>query len=206
MKWTKLASSLKARYLLHATSAGDATATDVLAAVDNGILTNDDNGAIAYSDQGFDVYNPWAKVAIDQESSILDGWISEQLADAMNGTTYGVVDPRLPFMMSATDDDEFIGVPNGEGRGTTVGITGERSVISRDTYYASNTAPILVITAAETRFIEAEAALASGNKTRAYTAYLAGIEAHMQMVGLTPAKSRRISAPTVCRRANLTLD
>lgn len=207
-KWKKLANSLKARYLLHATNTGDATATDVLAAIDNGILSNADNGTIVYSDQGYDVYNPWAKVAIDQESAILDGWISEQLADAMNGTTYGTVDPRLPFMISATDDGEFIGVPNGEGRGTNVAISGERSVISRDTYYAANTSPILIITAAETRFIEAEAALAAGDKARAYDAYLAGIEQHMRMVGVgTADMNAYINDATVSvGEDNLTLD
>lgn len=207
-KWKKLAYSLKARYLLHSINTGDATAADVLAAVDNGILLNADNGTIVYSNQGYDVYNPWAKVAIDQESSILDGWISEQLADAMNGTTYGVVDPRMRFMFSATDDGEFIGVPNGEGRGTNVAISGERSVISRGTYYAANTAPVLIITAAETRFIEAEAALAAGNKSRAYQAYLAGIEAHMRMVGVENADINTYigNATVSVGEDNITLD
>jgi len=207
-QWTKLAYSLKARYLLHAMATGDATADDVLSALDKGILVNADNGKITYSDQGFDVYNPWAKVAIDQENAVLDGWISEQLADAMNGTTYPTVDPRLPFMISATDDDEFIGVTNGAGRGTGVDITGDRSVISRDTYYAANTAPILIITAAESRFIAAEAALASGNKARAYTAYISGIETHMRMVGVKEADiDDYVDDPSVSvGEGNLTLD
>jgi hypothetical protein len=207
-KWIRLAYSLKARYLLHASNTGDATPGDILAAVDKGILLNADDGKIVYSDQGFDVYNPWAKVAIDQESAILDGWISEQLADAMNGTSYNLVDPRLPFMFSATDDGEYIGVPNGEGRGTGVDISGDRSVLSRDTYYAANTAPILIITAAETRFIEAEAALASGNKPRAYDAYLAGIQAHMRALGVKDADiSTYVNDATVSVGAdNLTLD
>jgi hypothetical protein len=111
-------------------------------------------------------------------------------------------------MMSATDDGDFIGVPNGEGRGTNVGISGERSVISRETYYAANDAPILVITASETHFIEAEAALAAGSKTRAYAAYLAGIDSHMRMVGVSPGDiTTYINAPTVSvGEANLTLD
>lgn len=207
-QWSKLANSLKARYLLHASNTGDFNAGEVLSVVDNGILNNTDNADITYSDQGFDVYNPWAQVAIDQENAILDGWISEQIADAMNGITYGVVDPRLPFMFSATEDGEFIGVPNGEGRGTNVGISGERSVISRNTYYAANTSPVLIITAAETRFIEAEAAFLGGNISRAYQAYLAGIQAHMNMVGVAAGDATAYISNTAVSvgEDNLTID
>jgi hypothetical protein len=159
----------------------------VLEAVSNGVMLNSENADITYSSAGQDVYNPWAKVARSQESSILDGWISEQLADAMNGKTFGVVDPRMPFMFSATDDGKFIGVRNGAGRGTGVGISGDRSVISRDTYYASDASPILILTNAEMRFIEAEALWILNNKAAAYDAYLAGIRAHMEMVGVSPS-------------------
>ena len=186
-QWIKLAYSLKARFLLHASNTPEFDPEAIMEAISKGIMDNSDNAEINYSDAGQDVYNPWALVAIDQESSILDGWISEQLADAMNGTTFSVVDPRMPFMFSATDDGEFIGVPNGTGRGTGVDIEGDRSVISRDTYYAANTSPILIITNAEMRFIEAEVALSMNNMAAAYTAYLAGIRTHMEMLGVATA-------------------
>lgn len=187
-KWTKLAYSLKARFLLHGskTSAFDPDA--IMDAIANGITSNSDNAQVNYSTQGEDVYNPWALVAIDQENSILDGWISEQLADAMNGTTFGVVDPRMPFMFSATDEGDFIGVTNGMGRGTGVDIDGDRSVISRATYYAANGSPILIITNSEMRFIEAEVALSMNDKATAYTAYLDGIRAHMEMLSVDASK------------------
>src|SRR5688572_21858677 len=206
--WIKLAYSLKARYLLHASNTPEFDANAVLDAVSTGIMQNSENADIAYSNAGEDVYNPWAKVAIDQESSILDGWISEQLANAMNGTTFGVVDPRMPFMFSATDDGKFIGVRNGAGRGTGVDISGDRSVISRETYYASNTAPILIITNSEMRFIEAEALLRLDDKPGAYNAYIAGVRTHMEMLGVDPANiNTYISSPVVSvGAANITLD
>ncbi len=185
--WLKLAHSLKARYLLHSSNTAQFVPNALLEPIAKGITTNANNADIAYSDIGEDVYNPWAIVAIDQESSILDGWISEQLADAMNGTTFGVVDPRMAFMFSATDDGEFIGTPNGAGRGTGIDISGDRSVISRDTYYAANASPILIMTNAEMRFIEAEVALRMNDKPKAYDAYRAGIRAHMEMIGVTTA-------------------
>lgn len=182
--WIKLGYSLKARFLLHASNTPEFDADAILEAVSKGIMQNSENADITFSEVGEDVYNPWALVAIDQENSILDGWISQQLADAMNGSTFGVADPRMPFMFSSTDDGKFIGVANGSGRGTGVDISGDRSVISLDTYYADHASPILIITNAEMRFIEAEVALGQDDKPRAYNAYLAGIRAHMEMLGV----------------------
>lgn len=182
--WIQMAYSLKARYLLHMSNTVKFNADDVLAAVANGISSNAYNADISYFSLGTDVYNPWAKVARNQESLILDGWISEQLVDAMNGTTFGVVDPRMPRMFGDTDEGEFIGVENGAGRGPNADVSGDRSVLERGTFYASDNSPILVITYAETKFIEAEAALADNDPDRAYDAYLEGIRAHMEMIGV----------------------
>ena len=111
-------------------------------------------------------------------------------------------------MLSATDDVKFIGVRNGAGRGTGVDISGDRSVISRDTYYASDVSPILILTSAEMRFIAAEALLSLNDKPEAYLAYLAGIRAHMEMLGVAPADIETyISDPAVSvGAANISLD
>jgi hypothetical protein len=126
----------------------------------------------------------------------------------MNGRTFGVEDPRMPFMFSATDDGRYIGVRNGAGRGTGVDISGDRSVISRDTYYAADTSAILIITNAELRFIEAEALLSLDDKSGAYDAYLAGIRAHMEMVGVSAANiTTYINNPVVSvGAANINID
>ena len=205
--WIKMAHSLKARYLLHLSNTSKFNADAVLAAVDQGISTNAENGTIAYYTAGPEVYNPWASVARSQESLILDGWISEQLADAMNGTTFGVVDPRMPFMFGDTETGEFIGVENGAGRGSNVDVSGDRSTLVRSTYYASDDSPVLVVTLAEVKFIEAEAALAKNDLARAYQAYLDGIAAHMEMVGVDNAEATAyISNPAVSvGQANITL-
>lgn len=207
-KWTKLAYSLKARFLLHGSKTAGYDPDVILDAIANGITSNTDNAQVAYSTTGEDVYNPWALIAIDQENSILDGWISEQLADAMNGTTFGVVDPRMPFMFSATDEGKFIGVTNGTGRGTGVDIEGDRSVISRATYYAANDSPVPIITNSEMRFIEAEVALSMNNKPAAYAAYLDGIRAHMEMLNVSTGNiNTYVANPAVgVGAANITLD
>ena len=206
--WIEMAHSLKARYLLHMSNTSKFDPDAVLAAVDQGISSNANNADISYFTAGPDVYNPWASVARNQEALILDGWISEQLADAMNGTTFGVVDPRMPFMYGDTETGEFLGVENGAGRGTNVDVSGDRSVLERGTYYASDDSPVLIITLAEVKFIEAEAALANNDLARAYQAYLDGIAAHMEMVGVDDADAAAyINDPAVSvGQANITLD
>lgn len=196
--WIKMAYSLKARYLLHLSETPQYDPNAVLAALDNGISANSENADISYFTDGATVYNPWSGVARSQENLILDGWISKQLADAMNGTTFGVVDPRMPFMFGATDGGEFIGVPNGAGRGSGVDVAGERSTISRGTFYASDDSPVLIITLAEAKFVEAEAALDASDPDRAYQAYLDGIAAHMAMIGVPTAEAQTyINDPVV---------
>lgn len=206
--WISMAHSLRARYLLHLSNTSQFDAAAVLNAAASGIQTNELNGDITYSTAGPDVYNPWANVARSQEALILDGWLSEQLVDAMNGTTFGVVDPRMPFMYDSAGKDEYIGVENGAGRPSGVGVSGERSTLVRGTYYASDDSPILIITAAEVKFIEAEAALANNDLTTAYDAYLAGIRAHMDMVGVDEAdREAYVTNPVVSvGSANITLD
>jgi hypothetical protein len=185
--WIKMAYSLKARYLLHMRNTNKFNADAVLAAVALGIQTNAENGKVTYSTFNSDVYNPWAQVARSQEVLILDGWISSQIVEAMDGTSFGVVDPRMEFMFGATELGTFVGVENGAGRGTGVDVSGDRSTLVRGTYYSSDDSPVLIITRSELKFIEAEALLAKNDLPGAYAAYLAGIQAHMEMLGVPTA-------------------
>lgn len=184
--WISTANALRARYLLHLseTSAYDPQA--VLAAVDNGYSSSTQDAQLnsyASSIQR----NPWATVAINNDNLLLGGWTSEQLVEAMDGTTYDYVDPRMTYMFGTTDDGEYLGTPNGAGRGDAA-EQGERSYLVTDSYYAAEQAPILVVTYFEQLFIEAEAALDAGDAGRAYDAYLAGIRTHMEKLGVEDAE------------------
>ena len=202
-KWIKTGYALKARYLLHLSETSTFDAQAVLSAVAQGFESNEDDATVVYFDQEI---NPWADVAIDNANLLLGGWISEQLVQAMDGTTFGVVDPRMPFMYGTTDDGEFIGTPNGAGRGDAP-EQGARSTLVTGTFYADRTAPILLITYAEQKFIEAEAAL-NVDPARAYDAYLEGIWAHMDKIGVDPAdRDAYLANPAVSVGvSNLTLD
>lgn len=196
--WLKTAYALKARYLLHS---NNVNTTEILAAIDNAYESNGEDAQLIYF-EGED--NPWATVAINNENLLLGGWISSQLVEAMDGTTFNVVDPRMPFMFGTTDNDEFIGTDNGAGRGDAA-EQGERSTLVTDSYYAAEDAPLHFITFAELKFIEAEVALAT-DQARAYTAYQAGIRAHMEKIGVEAADvNTYINDPAVSvGAANLT--
>ncbi|WP_326407841.1 SusD/RagB family nutrient-binding outer membrane lipoprotein [Flagellimonas halotolerans] len=176
-KWIAFANMLKARYMIHAKETSDYSASEVLAAIDNGFQSIDDDAKVAFFEQDI---NPWADVARDNADLLLGGWISEQFIQALDGTSYPAVDPRLGLMVGTTDDDTFVGTVNGAGRGNAP-EQGARSTLVEDQYYTTITSPILIATYSEQKFIEAEAAFEI-DKNRSYQAYLAGIRAHMEML------------------------
>jgi len=174
-QWIKLGYMLKARYLNHYSKTGSYDPNAVLNALENGFESNSDDAQVVYFEEEF---NPWASVARSNANLILGGWISEQFVQALDGTTFGVVDPRLSAMISTTEDNDYVGTVNGAGRGNAP-ASGARSTLELGDFYSSELSPILLATFAEQKFIEAEAAFET-DKNRSYAAYLAGIEAHMQ--------------------------
>ncbi|WP_268036323.1 SusD/RagB family nutrient-binding outer membrane lipoprotein [Algoriphagus sp. PAP.12] len=201
--WIKFGNTLKARFLLHTKGSSAYSASEILSAVDAGFTSNDDDAKVVFFEQRF---NPWAQVAINNENLLLGGWISEQFVQALDGTTYPAVDPRLPLMIGTTDNGEYIGTVNGAGRGDAP-EQGARSTLIPGQYYTSTLSPLMIATFAELKFIEAEAALDT-DKDRAYAAYLAGIEAHMDMLGVSnEAKAAYLADASVSVGADaLTID
>ncbi|MEL7835214.1 SusD/RagB family nutrient-binding outer membrane lipoprotein [Fodinibius sp. N2] len=203
-QWIRLAHMLKARYLNHLSKQSSYSPTDVLAEVDQGLTDNADDAQVDYFE---DQFNPWAEVAIDNANLLLGGWISEQIVKHLDGTLYGVEDPRIEPLMGPNDDGDYVGTRNGAGRGSAP-EQGARSVLTTDDFYASETAPVLIATYAEQKFIEAEAAFRANQPARAYNAYLDGIEAHMDKVGVSESdKQDYMSDPAVAvGESGLTLD
>jgi hypothetical protein len=155
--------------------------TTILAALSNAYTSNTDDAQITR----FHNRSPWGQVAYNQTQSLLDGWMSEQFVDHLNGTTYGVVDPRLKLIATTTATGTYKGTPNGRGR-IGSGTQREESYLSVTGYYSKPDAPLLLVTYAEMKFIEAEVTFAT-DKARSYNAYLAGIGANMDKLGASSA-------------------
>ena len=206
VKWLKTAYAIKARLLNKISKRPNYNAAAVLDAVDRSYTANTDDAGMA----SFQLRNNWAGVALSNTNNTLGGWLSEQFIDHLNGTTYGIFDPRIRKITDPTVNGIFIGTVNGAGnRPPGNNTVKDENYITQSSPWTSPTAPLLIVTNAEIRFIEAEAALRANNLPRAYAAYLAGITANMNKL-VVPAGAERttyLSSPLVAvGEANLTLD
>ena len=199
--WKRTAYAIKARLMNHLSKTSSYNPAAVLSAVDSAYTSNANDAMLTqFADR-----SPWNQIAYNNTVLLLDGWLSTTFVDALDGTTYGVSDPRLPLIASITKFGDYRGTPNGAGR-IGNGTSKEESYLWVEGTYSKPGAPLWLVTNAEVRFIEAEAALAAGDKERAYNAYLAGIGAHMDKVGVdAAAKAAYLAEPTVAVGAdNLT--
>jgi len=180
--WIKTAYALKARLLNQVSKTNQYDPQKVLAAVDNAYMSNSDDAEITQ----FANRNPWAQAAINNKNLLLDAWLSAYFVNATNGNIYGVFDPRLPQITDTTLYLDYRGTPNGAGYQGTKNTDHAQSYLDVDKWYSSTNSPLQIITNAEVRFIESEAAFRADNKTRAYAAYIAGITASMKKLNVAP--------------------
>ncbi len=180
--WTKTAYALKARYGLHLSETGNYDAAAVLANVERAYTSNADDAQI----KRYAVRNPWAGVARGNDNLILGGWLSDQFVSALNGTTYSTFDPRLPLLTDTTDAGTYLGTINGAGRRGD-GTKATESYLELTGALSGESSPLIIISYAELKFIEAEAALDAGQGARARTAFLEGIRASMAKIGVGTA-------------------
>lgn len=210
-KWLKTAYAIKARLLIKASKTPTFNAAAVLTALSNSYTSNADDAGMAT----FTLRNSWAQVARNNAGNLLGGWLSEQFIDHLNGTTYGVFDPRIPKITDPAVDPKnanypkWIGTVNGAGNRNNPpnnNTVKDENYISFNSPWTNDTAPILLVTFAELKFIEAEAAFAT-DKPRAYAAYLAGIRANMDKLQVLAADRDAYLADSrvAVGAANLTL-
>lgn len=190
--WIKTAYGLKARLLNRKSKQADYDPAAILAALANAYTSNGDDAQVTR----FESLSPWNGVAKNNASGTLDGWLSATFVNALNGTTFGVFDPRLPLITDKTRFGDYRGTVNGVGR-VGSGTDTAQSALSPNGYYSRGGAPLLILTYAEMKFIEAEASFAT-DKARSYQAYLDGIAANMDKVGVAAAdKQAYLTDPVV---------
>jgi hypothetical protein len=190
--WIKTANALKARLLNRLSKKGTYNPAQILSALSAAYTSNADDAQVTK----FVARSPWNQVAYNNTQLLLDGWMSEQAIEHWNGVTYGVLDPRIKYITDTTKFGTYKGTANGKGRVGT-GTNREESYLSVNGFYSKSGAPLLLVTFSEMKFIEAEATFAA-DKTRSYNAYLAGIAANMDKLGVTTAeKNAYLSNPVV---------
>jgi hypothetical protein len=196
-KWLRTAYTIKARYQLHLVNKGTVSASDVLTSIANGYSSNADDFQMFYDDKNI---NPWYSVEVlGRSTGNLSNDIASQLVSSMNGNYYPFqggtisIDPRLSlFAEIPASATEYKGYVSG-GLGVSPDGSNANTGFKTGGYYTSVDSPLMLISYAEAKFIEAEAAfLANGGTTTSvgsnsssYNAYLEGIQASMVMYGVS---------------------
>jgi hypothetical protein len=183
-KWKAAANLLLARYSNHLSKRNPGgSATSALAYVDAakaaGLTSNAGNYQMNYTATDLNFLNPWYNLWLN--NLIIAG---EKFTNLLKATN----DPRglaywdlIAFPVGAgAVFTEISGKPNGDPTGGS-----SYSPVGPNTYYGKPDSPVLIATYFELLFIEAEAAMRSGNTTRAATAHNAAIKGSMDMLRTT---------------------
>ncbi len=196
-KWTKLAYALKARYQLHLINKNGVGT--ILTDVNSAFSDSGDDFEIMYNEVNL---NPWhTDIALANNTGNLSQSFGSYFIDHINGVLIDAVDPRLPIITDNDGSTLAIGIKSFDENAPSNNVDFEE-----ENWYSTANAPVPMVTYAEVKFIEAEAALGT-DQARAYDAYLEGITAHMSKLGVDPVAAQAyIDDPDVgVGAANLTL-
>lgn len=188
-KWLRLAHGLKALTLNHYSNKATYSPATVMAEVDSAFVGNADDFLLTYPATGNDDTNFWGRT----RDNITNYRQTEFIVNLMNGTAFGgVVDPRMSRMLAPAPDGVYRGLDidlPGVGALTPTqqpmnfhGYVGTGGVGLPGRYLFDNKAKIPLMTYAQLQFIKAEAALRSGNRPVALTAFRNGVSAHIDWV------------------------
>lgn len=175
--WKKLAYTLKARYYMHLTKApgynAAAQADLALAALANGMESNDDDFRMAYAGAAGQE-GPWflnfqPGDALVLASTFVDNLVSRD-------------DPRLPAMIKPAESS---GLYRGRVIGSTIEAPENYSYPSD--FYAGIGAANYLVTYTEALFLQAEALLIKNGAAAAQPFYTAAIESHMEKLEISSA-------------------
>ncbi|SEI43557.1 Starch-binding associating with outer membrane [Dyadobacter sp. SG02] len=180
-KWSRLAYSLRARYVWHGSLRNPQQAAQgALSSLEKGMKGNEDDFQLQYNSKNL---SPWySKVAIPNTTGNLTVTFTNTIVDLFNGTTQGVTDPRLSKVIGLKNNQTvYSGVVPGSGSGSTVDLNSKA-------WHSNIDSPLVMMTYSELKGIEAEARLAQnaggGTSAAGYAAYQEMISANMKKVGV----------------------
>ncbi len=210
-KWKKFVYAILARSFNHLSNKASYSADSVIKYADLSLASNADNAMqkFAYQPGGVTGAANFFGPARNNLNGTTAGSTTanrqgEYIANLMNGTILGLADPRAIYMLRKNNNNTFVGVPRNLGQagitdannrpenffgvkqdGSTTAINTAPSNDNNCRYIFRNAAPLPVLTAAEVKFMKAEAALRKGNPTLALQAYKEGILLNFDMLTST---------------------
>jgi hypothetical protein len=197
-KWLKLAYGMLAMNLNHYSNKPSLyKPADVIANVDKSFTSNADDFLLMYPNTNNDDINFWGRT----RNNITNYRQTQFVVNLMNGTDFGVVDPRLSRMLAPSPDGQFRGLDPavvGGGAFTAAqapnnffGYPGTGGVQLPGRYIFDDKAKIPLMTYSQLQFIKAEAAYRAGDKAAALTAYRNGISSHIDFVNARNADNNQ---------------
>lgn len=202
LKWLKFAHGLRAINLSHYTSKPSLyDPAAVIAEVDQSLASNSDDALLAYPGTVNDDRNFMGRT----RGNFLSYRQTEFVVDLMDGTHFGVADPRMTRMLSPSPDGQYRGLnPNVVGFGALTtdqrpnnphGYPATGGVGLPGLYLFDDKARHPAMTYSQLQFIKAEAAYRRGDKATALIAYRNGISSHMDFVNARLADGGQAPAP-----------
>lgn len=194
-KWKRFAYAVLARLENHKSNKSSYNANKVIEYVDKALQSNADNFNVPHNGNSTADANFYGPLRNNMTAYRPSSFIIALL----DGTTFpGVVDPRMKLMFNACPDGVYRGVlpasgdPNNVTGNTkqipnlTGGLGG--TALATGKWIFTDKAVHTVTSYAEMQFVKAEAAFKKGDRPTAYTAFLNGVNAHLDFVGVTAAE------------------
>lgn len=212
--WIRLAYGLKARYLNHLTKKASYNPQLVLDALANGPQTDGQSSILQYVDETPLVPSA-AKEALQYTNTgaaaritkLYLSYITNNYTGAPTGAT-NMEDPRIDLLIPSTQLKGVMTRTQGVDMQSALPATGplakdsiyvqlrkapyaptaNERIVSTGTWYTQRGAKGLLLTNAEMRFIEAEVKFRQNQPAAALAAYKAGIQSHMNIMGIAADK------------------
>jgi hypothetical protein len=222
-KWLKYAHGLKALNLNHYSNKSTYSPAQVIAEVDASFTSNADDFLLTYPNTQNDDINFWGRT----RNNITSYRQTRFVLGLMDGTQFGVVDPRMSRMLSPSPDGQYRGLdPNVVGFGglpanqqpnNFFGYPGTGGLQLPGRYLFDDKAKMPAMTYSQLQFVKAEAAFRAGDLVTALAAYRNGISSHIDFVNarnqdnnqtptqITAAEKAAFMASAVANPAPLTL-
>ncbi|HEY0680271.1 MAG TPA: SusD/RagB family nutrient-binding outer membrane lipoprotein, partial [Chitinophagaceae bacterium] len=205
-KWKRFVYGILARNAHNLTNKSSYNAQAVIDFVNSSLLSNSDNFIIPHPSGTTtqDNSNGYGPQKVPSPYPSLSGAYIQgnMIARLMNGDVFGgVVDPRAAIMLVPSPDGQYRGVrpaqadPNRNSSTSIINATeipniygiksGVTPAVGTGRFIFRDNVGFLVMSFAEMMFIKAEAALRKNDAGTAYNAFIAGITAHMDYIGVT---------------------
>ncbi len=166
--WKKYINLLKARYSIHKSEVSSSAYSEALSALDAGTFTSSaDDAKLTFGDAQANGNPWWLFNAFEREGYMSAGGTLVDLMASLG-------DPRMAAYFTVD--------ANGEFSGAAPGSSEDGKSVTGPGFSGPNT-PIYLATYVEAKFIEAEAALQTGDAARAATAHNEAVTASVEMFG-----------------------